>query len=216
MKVVVTGFEPFGGEKINPAYEAVSLLPDTIAGAEVVKVQIPVVFGKDAAAVEAAIDANEPDLVLCVGQAGGHTHITPEFVGINYMNARIPDNEDNQPLAQKIAADGPDAYFATVPVQAMAKACNEAGIPSAVSYTAGTYCCNEVMYSLLHCLATRHPGVRGGFVHVPYAASQATALSATTPSMSLDMMAKGLELMIAAMVEHDGEDIASKASGTEH
>ena len=215
MKVLVTGFQPFGGEKVNPAWQAVSLLPEAIAGAEVVRVEIPVVFGKDAAAVEAAIDAEQPDLVLCVGQAGGRTHLCPEFVGINYMNARIPDNEGNQPVAQRIAPDGPDAYFAMLPVQAMAAACVAEGIPAAVSYTAGTYCCNEVMYALLHCLATKHPGVRGGFVHVPYATGQASALSATTPSMSLDVMARGLELMIACAVEHVGEDVASAASGTE-
>ena len=108
MKVLVTGFEPFGGATINPALEAVQRLPHTIAGAEVVTVQIPVVFGKDAAAVAAAIDAEQPDLVLCVGQAGGRSHITPEFVGINYANARIPDNEGNQPVG-RLEEDGPDA-----------------------------------------------------------------------------------------------------------
>ena len=102
---------------------------------------------------------------------GRPQHITPEFVGINYANARIPDNEGNQPVG-RLEADGPDAYFATVPVFAMADAARAAGVPAAVSYTAGTFCCNEVLYELLHCLATRHPGVRGGFVHVPYAAEQ--------------------------------------------
>jgi pyroglutamyl-peptidase len=157
-KILVTGFQPFGGETMNPAWEAVRRLPDTIAGASVTKVEIPVVFGKGPEAVDKAIDEVQPDLVLCVGQAGGRAKITPEFVGINYADARIPDNDGNQPVAERIAADGPDAYFATLPVKAMVQAMAEAGIPAEVSYTAGTYVCNDVMYSLLHTLATKHPG----------------------------------------------------------
>jgi pyroglutamyl-peptidase len=164
--------------------------------------------------VDKAIDEVEPDLVLCVGQAGGRAKITPEFVGINYADARIPDNDGNQPVAEKIAADGPDAYFATLPVKAMVQAMTEAGIPAEVSYTAGTYVCNDVMYSLLHTLATKHPGVRGGFLHVPYATEQACHLPSSTPSMSLDMMARGIELGLAAAVEHE-EDVKT-ATGTTH
>ena len=213
MKVLVTGFEPFGGATINPALEAVRRLPGTIEGAEVVTVQIPVVFGKDAAAVEAAIDAERPDLVLCVGQAGGRSHITPEFVGINYANARIPDNEGNQPEG-RLEADGPDAYFATLPVFAMVDAARAAGVPAAVSYTAGTFCCNEVLYELLHCLAVRHPGVRGGFVHVPYATEQAVSMGEGTASMSVDMMVAGLTAMIGAAVTSTDDAVAA-GEGTE-
>ena len=213
MKVLVTGFEPFGGATINPALEAVRRLPGTIEGAEVVTVQIPVVFGKDAAAVEAAIDAERPDLVLCVGQAGGRSHITPEFVGINYANARIPDNEGNQPVG-RLEPDGPDAYFATLPVFAMVDAARAAGVPAAVSYTAGTFCCNEVLYELLHCLATRHPGVRGGFVHVPYATEQAVSMGEGTASMSVDMMVAGLTAMIGAAVTCTDDAVAA-GEGTE-
>lgn len=142
-RMLVTGFQPFGGATMNPAWEAVRRLPDTIGGAEVVKVEIPVVFGRASAAVDAAIEANRPDIVLCVGQAGGRCKITPEFVGINYIDARIPDNEGNQPLAKRVVEDGPDAYFSTLPVRAMAQAMNDAGVPAAVSFTAGTYVCNE-------------------------------------------------------------------------
>ena len=216
MKILVTGFQPFGGESINPAYEAVRRLPATIAGADVVTVEIPVVYKKGPAAVEVAIQAENPDMVLCVGQAGGRTQITPEFVGINYANFRIPDNEGNQPLATKLEADGPDAYFATIPVQAMADAAQQAGIPAGVSYTAGTYCCNEVLYSLLYTLDHNHHGVRGGFVHVPYLDSQAANLKAGTPSMSLERITEGLTLMIEAMVTHEGEDIVSASAGCEH
>lgn len=212
MKILVTGFQPFGGEKINPAYEAVRRLPDFIGDAELAKVEIPVVFGKDVAAVDAAIAEHDPDVVLCVGQAGGRTHITPEFVGINYMNARIPDNEGNQPVG-RIVEDGPDAYFTRLPVFAMVEAAKADGVPAAVSYTAGTYCCNEVMYGLLHLLATKYPGKRGGFVHVPYAASQACDLSATTPSMALPMIVEGLAAMVSAIIEHPTDVAAS--GGTE-
>ena len=213
MKILVTGFQPFGGEKVNPAYEAVRRLPAQIAGADIATVEIPVVYKKGPAAVEAAIDAEKPDMVLCVGQAGGRA---PEFVGINYANFRIPDNAGNQPLATKLEADGPDAYFATLPVQAMADAALQHGIPAGVSYTAGTYCCNEVLYSLMYALDHRHPGVRGGFVHVPYLDSQAANLKAGTPSMSLERIVEGLSAMVAAMVEHEGEDIVSASAGCEH
>lgn len=215
MKILVTGFMPFGGETVNPAYEAVKLLPDEICGAKIVKAEIPVVYKKGPATVETAIEAENPHMVLCVGQAGGRARITPEFVGINYANFRIPDNEGNQPLATKLEPEGPDAYFATLPVQAMVDACQKAGIPAAVSYTAGTYCCNEVLYSLLHALSERHPGVRGGFVHVPYLDTQAAANATETPSMALPIIAKGLEAMIGAMVTHEGEDIVSASAGTE-
>ena len=213
MKILVTGFEPFGGEKINPALEAVQRLPETIAGAEVVKVQIPVVFGEDVAAVKAAVESCDPDIVLCVGQAGGRTHITPEFVGINYVDARIPDNAGNQPVAEAIVEGAPEAYFTKLPVRAMVARMKEAGIPAAVSYTAGTFCCNEVMYGLLHLIATEHPEIRGGFLHVPYAPKQAVNLSATTPSMTVDMMVKGITLGLEAAVENV-ED-AGEGSGTE-
>lgn len=216
MKILVTGFMPFGGETVNPAYEAVRRLPAQIAGADIATVEIPVVYRKGPAAVEAAIDAEKPDMVLCVGQAGGRAEITPEFVGINYANFRIPDNEGFQPLSVKLEKDGPDAYFATLPVQAMVDACKEKGVPANVSYSAGTYCCNEVLYELLYALDHRHPGVRGGFVHVPYLDSQAANLKAGTPSMSLARITEGLTAMVAAMMEHEGEDIVSASAGCEH
>jgi pyroglutamyl-peptidase len=214
-KILVTGFQPFGGETMNPAWEAVRRLPDTIAGASVTKVEIPVVFGKGPEAVDKAIDEVEPDLVLCVGQAGGRCE---DHAGVcRHQLRRCPHpgqrrqpargREDSQP-------DGPDAYFVTLPVKAMVQAMTEAGIPAEVSYTAGTYVCNDVMYSLLHTLATKHPGVRGGFLHVPYATEQACHLPSATPSMSLDMMARGIELGLAAAVEHT--DDVKAATGTTH
>ena len=126
MKILVTGFEPFGGETVNPSFEAVRRLPPRIGGADIARAQIPVVFRKGPAAIDAAIEAERPDMVLCVGQAGGRAQITPEFVGINYANFRAPDNEGNQPLSQKLVEDGPDARFSTLPVQAMASAASAA------------------------------------------------------------------------------------------
>ena len=213
-KILVTGFQPFGGESMNPAWEAVSRLPDTIGDATVTKVEVPVVFGRGPEAVERAVEEVEPDLVLCVGQAGGRAKITPEFVGINYADARIPDNDGCQPVAERIVDGGPDAYFATLPVKAMVQAMQEAGVPAEVSYTAGTYVCNDVRYSLLHTLATRHPGVRGGFLHVPYATEQATHLPASTPSMSVDDMARGIAVALEAALTHEKD--VDVATGSTH
>lgn len=211
MKVMVTGFQPFGGEKVNPALEAVKALPETIAGAEIVKVEVPVVFGRAGEVVDEAIAKSHPDMVLCVGQAGGRTHMTTEFVGINYKDARIADNDGNQPIGEKIVEDGPDAYFSTLPVRAMVEAMKDAGIPAAVSYTAGTYVCNDLLYSVLHVLATKYPGVKGAFTHVPYLPEQARNLSATTPSMSLDDIVKALTAEIEAAVK--GTEASGESAG---
>lgn len=213
-KILVTGFQPFGGESMNPAWEAVRRLPDTIGDAAVTKVEVPVVFGRGPEAVERAVEEVEPDLVLCVGQAGGRAKVTPEFVGINYADARIPDNDGCQPIAERIVDGGPDAYFATLPVKVMVQAMREASVPAEVSYTAGTYVCNDVMYSLLHTLATRHPGVRGGFLHVPYATEQATHLPASTPSMSVDDMARGIAVALEAALTHEKD--VDVATGSAH
>ena len=119
MKVLITGFDPFGGEKVNPAFEAVKLLPDTIAGAEIIKLEIPTVFTRSAVVVEEAIKEHQPDIVINVGQAGGRSCMTVEKVAINLAEARIPDNDGEQPFDQPLREDGETAYFATIPVKAM-------------------------------------------------------------------------------------------------
>lgn len=215
MKILVTGFEPFEGAAINPALEAVRRLPDTIAGASIVRAELPVVFGKDIEVLRAAVAEHEPDVTLCIGQAGGRTHITPEFVGINYAHARIPDNEGNQPLAQPIVEGGPDAYFTTLPVHAMVEKMRAAGIPAEVSYTAGTFCCNEMLYAVLHLCATEYPAMRGGFIHVPYATEQAAPLAEGTASLPIETMVAGLTCAIEAIVEHPEGDVVG-AGGREH
>lgn len=200
MKVLITGFEPFGGEKVNPAYEAVKMLPDVIAGAEIMKLEIPTVFSQSIAAVEAGIEKYHPDIVINVGQAGGRSCITIEKVGINLAEARIPDNAGVQPVDEPLQADGPTAYFATIPVKAMVENVRNHGIPCHISYSAGTYVCNCVMYNVLHLTATRYPNIRAGFIHVPFAAEQVIDKANGTPFMPLEGIAKGLEYAVEAAV----------------
>ena len=212
MKLLLTAFDPFGGERVNPALEAVRLVPDEIAGWEIVKLEVPTVFGASVDAVAQAIRQEKPDAVLCIGQAGGRCDLTPERVAINISDARIADNAGNQPIDEPIAKDGPAAYFATLPVKAMAAAIREAGLPASVSNTAGTFVCNHLMYGVLHLLAREYPGVRGGFMHVPFAPEQVTNRPA--PSMSLRDIARGIEAAIGA-IARNGADIAS-IEGTTH
>ena len=145
MKLLLTGFTPFAGETINPALEAVKHVKPEIAGMEIVKLEVPTVFGESVRLVAEAIEREQPDFVLSVGQAGGRAAVTPERVAINVDDARIPDNVGQQPIDVPIFADGENAYFATLPVKAMAEAIREAGLPSALSNTAGTYVCNPLM-----------------------------------------------------------------------
>lgn len=214
MKILVTGFDPFGGDSVNPAYEAVKLLPDKIKGAEIIKLEIPTVFGKGAQAMEKGIEAHRPDAVVCIGQAGGRSCISNERVAINLAEARIADNEGNQPLDAAIREDGEPAYFTKLPVKAMVQNVKEHGIPSDISYSAGTFVCNEVMYQLLYLIDKKFPGIRGGFIHVPFAPEQVIERPAGTPSMTVEAISKGLEYAIEAVVTN-AEDVAVHM-GTTH
>lgn len=202
-KVLVTGFDPFGGESVNPAFEAVKLLPDEIAGAQIVKLEIPTVFTRSAVVLEEAMRREQPDIVICVGQAGGRSALTVEKVAINLAEARIPDNDGEQPLDTPLREDGDVAYFASVPVKAMVANVREHGLPAFVSYTAGTFVCNSIMYHLLYLIDRKFPGVRGGFMHVPYATSQVVDKPNGTPFMPLPDIAKSLEYAIEAAVRDD-------------
>jgi len=212
MKILVTGFQPFGKDSRNPSYEAVKLLPDTILGAKIVKAELPVVFRKGAACAAELIRSIQPDMVLHVGQAGGRTAITPERIAINIEDcpSGFPDNEGNAPIDEAIADNAPAAYFSTLPVKAMVKKMMDGGVPAQVSNTAGTYVCNDLMYHTLHLLATEFPHIRGGFVHVPYATTQNHPNMASLP---LDLIAKGLELSIKACIECQ-QDISISAGET--
>ena len=213
MKILVTGFQPFGGESMNPAYEAVRLLPDEMDGATLIKKEIPVVFDEGAEKVIQAIREEEPNIVICVGQAGGRAGITPEFVGINYADARIPDNAGNAPMDQPIKKDGENAYFTKLPVKAMVTAMKAENIPAAVSYSAGTYVCNDVMYQLLYYIHTENTAknIRGGFIHVPFCEEQVVNKPGI-PALPLTAIAKGLELCIKATLQNETD--ISEIGGT--
>lgn len=201
MKILLTAFDPFGGESMNPASEAVHLVPNKIGDVEIVKLTVPTVFYKSIDVVTAAIESHRPDAVLCIGQAGGRADLTPERVAINLNDARIPDNEGNQPIDQPIFSDGATAYFSTLPIKAMTRAIRDAGIPASVSNTAGTFVCNHLMYGLLYNLEKHFEGVRGGFMHVPFAPSQ--TVNRTAPSMNIRDIALGIESAIKAIAKFE-------------
>lgn len=205
MKVLITGFDPFGGEKINPALEAVKKVKEEIANAQVIKVEIPTVFRKSLEALETAIETHKPDIVICIGQAGGRFDVTPERVAINLDDARIKDNEGNQPIDMPIYEDGEPAYFASLPIKAMVKEINDNGIPASVSNSAGTFVCNHIMYGLLYLIDKKYNNIKGGFIHVPFIPSQVVDKK-NTPSMSLEDITQGLECAIKAAIENS-EDI---------
>ena len=149
MKLLLTAFDPFGGADINPALEAVKLVPDRIGDVEIVKLEVPTVFGKSVTTVAAKMAEVKPDAVLCIGQAGGRGAVTPERIGVNIRDAKITDNGGNQPVGAFVAEEGPAAYFATVPVMAMAEAIRASDLPGQVSNSAGSFVCNDTLYCLL-------------------------------------------------------------------
>ena len=196
-KLLLTAFTPFDGERINPALEAVKLLKDKIENVEIVKFEVPTVFGKSIQLVFDAIDKEKPDFVLSIGQAGGRAEITPERVAINLDDARIPDNEGNQPIDEPIFPDGENAYFSTLPVKAMVEAIREEGIPSSLSNSAGTFVCNHLMYGVLYYLDKR-PVIKAGFIHVPYIPEQVKNKK-EMPALELSEIVRGLEAAITAI-----------------
>lgn len=213
MKALITGFDPFNGEKINPAFQAIKGLPDFISDFQIIKLEIPTVFNKSIDILKNAINDHNPDIIICVGQAGGRFDITPEYVAINLDEARIPDNEGNKPSGKPIIDSGENAYFTTLPVKAISKELKESNIPTKISYTAGTFVCNHLFYGLMHIISTSHPNIKGGFIHVPYLPEQVIE-KGNQPYMSLDMITEGLTLALKATIEHE-EDIEFQ-SGTEH
>lgn len=196
-KLLLTAFTPFDGEKINPALEAVKLVKDRIGNLLIVKLEVPTVFGKSIDTVREAIEREKPDFVLSIGQAGGRAEITPERVAINLDDARIPDNEGNQPIDELIFPDGENAYFSTLPVKAMVEAIRREGLPSSLSNSAGTYVCNHLMYGVLYYL-DKSPGIKAGFIHVPYIPEQ-TKNKKEIPALELSEIVRGLEAAITAI-----------------
>ncbi len=194
LRVMVTGFEPFGGEKVNPSWEAVRELPDELDGAEIVKKQLPVTFRGVKALLPKLIEEIEPQVVILTGQAGGRPNITVERVAINVMDSKKEDNEGYKPEDEPIFEDAPAAYFATIPVKRIVKALRSEGIPAMVSNSAGTYVCNTAMFTALHTIAIRDLPVKAGFIHVPYSYEQ--ALERTVPSMPIETIKKAIEVSI--------------------
>ena len=213
MKILVTGFDPFGGEKINPALETIKRLPDTILGAQIIKLEIPTVVGKSLAKIAEAVEKENPDVVLSIGQAGGRSEITVERVGINIDDCRIPDNEGNQPIDEPVVKGGPAAYFVTVPIKAIVENIKAHNIPASISNTAGTFICNHVCYGVAHLAAQRTAAgkpMKSGFIHIPFLPEQVIGKPALTPSMSLETIVSGITHALEAIVKH-GSDI--KVSG---
>ena len=203
MKILITAFDPFGGENVNPALEAVKLMKDEIEGAQIVKLEIPTVFHKSIDKVKEAILSEDPDVVLSVGQAGGRFDVTPERVAINVDDARIPDNEGNQPLDLAIFEDGEPAYFATLPVKAMVEAIRSEGIPASLSNSAGTFVCNHIMYGVLYHVSKMDKHIRAGFIHVPFTPEQAAKKPVPAPSLSASDISRALEAAVSAIVRNE-------------
>lgn len=215
MKILVTGFDPFGGDTTNPAIEAVKRLPDEINGAEIIKLEIPTVFEKSATVVKEAMKKEQPDYVLNIGQAGGRFGLTPERVAINQDDARIADNEGNQPIDMPIQSDGESAYFSQLPIKAMVAAMKNVGVPASISNTAGTFVCNHIMYQTLHLTQTEFPHTKAGFMHIPFLTEQVVDRPEMA-SMSLDDMVKGITAAIEAIVAFDGKEDLRSIGGATH
>ena len=209
MKVLITGFDPFGGEKINPAWEAVKGIKDIIEGAKIIKLEIPTVFNKSIEKVKEAMELEKPDIVLCIGQAGGRYDMTVERVAINVDDARIEDNEGNQPIDMPVFEDGENAYFSNLPIKAMVEEIKGQGIPASISNSAGTFVCNHIMYGVLYHINKTYKNMRGGFIHVPFINEQVLDKK-NQPYMPVEHITKALEAAIKAAVINN-EDI--KKSG---
>lgn len=199
MKVLVTGFTPFGGEQINPSWEAVKRLPEHIGEMTITKREIPTEFDAACAALRAAMDELRPDAVLAVGQYGGANGVRVERVAVNLRDARIADNAGAKPVDEPVVPGAPDAYFATLPTRRIVEKLREEDIPAQLSYSAGTFVCNNLLFCALHESAQKFPATRCGFVHVPYLPEQAKDGSA--PSMSLALMVRALTAALETIAE---------------
>lgn len=212
--ILLTGFEPFNGAAINPSWEAARALDGwTGPGFTVVARQLPCEFGRVNIALLEAVEAVHPDIVIAVGQAGGRPEISLERVAINIDDATIVDNAGAQPVDTAIIADGPAAYFSSLPIKAIVQALRLRGFPAGVSQTAGTFVCNHVFYGLMH-HAVGHAGLKAGFIHVPFLPEQAADRPERPPSMALKDIVDGLRIAVEVAVTAD-EDVA-EAGGATH
>jgi pyroglutamyl-peptidase len=214
--VLLTGFEPFGGESVNPSWEIACTLDGWVVDGRTVRaVQLPCAFGDALRTLDAALATHRPELVVCLGQAGGRAEISIERAALNVDDARIPDNLGRQPIDAAVVPDGPAAYFSTLPIKALARDLREAGVPAAVSNTAGTFVCNHVFYALMHRLATA-PALaraRGGFVHVPFTPEQVAGKTGV-PSMALASQIDGIRQALRSALRT--RDDVRETAGREH
>ncbi|WP_062309203.1 pyroglutamyl-peptidase I [Alicyclobacillus sendaiensis] len=198
--ILITGFEPFQGEALNPSWEVARSLAGETVGVHyrIIARRLPTVYGRAGEELVSAIREVKPRAVVCLGEAGGRTHVTPERIAINIMDARIPDNAGHRPIDEPIAPEGPAAYFSTLPIRAMVEAMRVAGVPAHISNTAGTFVCNDTFYRLMHFIAEHEPGLIGGFIHVPYMTEQ--ALDKQAPSLPLATLVTGIRTALDVVV----------------
>ncbi len=213
MRALLTGFSAFGGEEVNPSYLALNNLPKQIGDVEIITAEIPTVFGQSLTVLKQLIDEHQPNFVICFGQAGGRFAVTPEVVAINLDEARIADNQGRQPSGQKIKSDGQNAYFSTLPNKAIIQALRAENIPAKLSYSAGTFVCNHLFYGLMYSIEKRNLAMRGGFIHLPFIASQVINKD-NQPFMELDKLTKAIEIIVETVASSD-KDIELIA-GCEH
>lgn len=214
MDILLTGFDAFGDEKINPASLVLEKIPKIIGDAKIHKLIIPTVFGKSASLVEEKIEEIRPDIIISLGQAGGRSHITIERVAINIDDASIDDNEGNRPIDRIIREDGEPAYFATIPIKAIIKKLQKSSIPASISNTAGTYVCNHVMYQDLY-LANKYKNIRAGFIHLPFLPDQVVDKNGMA-SMDLQTMVAAIKLAIETSIDFDGKEDIKIGLGRTH
>lgn len=200
MKILLSGFEPFDGEDINPSLEAIKLVKENINGSKVVKLELPVVFNKAVDIVCDELSKNEYDAVLMIGQAGGRKNITPERVAININDARIVDNEGNKPTDEIISKDSPAAYFSTLPIRKMLEYMKSKNIPCDISNSAGTFVCNNLMFGVLDYINRNNMNTIAGFMHVPYVEDQIKDKK-DMPYLKMDIIVEGIEACIEAIID---------------
>ena len=215
MRVLITGFDKFGGESINPSSLCVNSLPDVIDNIEIKKVTLPTVFKDSSRVLEENIKSFSPNIVICVGQAGGRSKITPERIAINIDDARIPDNIGNSPIDEVIRKDGENAYFSTLPIKAIVDELNKNNIPSAISNTAGTFVCNHIMYEALYITSKNYPNIKAGFIHIPYIEEQIKD-KPNMPFMKKEDIIQALEIIIKTSVNYFDKEDTKVTGGLEH
>ena len=215
MRALITGFDKFGGESINPSSLCVNSLPDNIDNIEIKKITLPTIFKDSSHVLEENIASFSPNIVICVGQAGGRSKITPERIAINIDDARIPDNIGNSPIDETIRKDGENAYFSTLPIKAIVDELNKNSIPSAISNTAGTFVCNHVMYEALYITSKKYQNIKAGFIHIPYIEEQ-VADKPNMPYMKKEDIIVALELIIKTAVIFYNREDTKVTGGLEH